>query len=80
MREKGQVENDLLARLAADERLGGAEDSLASSLGPNLDGLLAEPLAFTGAATAQVAEIVRRSALIVDASPEAAAYTPGATL
>jgi adenylosuccinate lyase len=70
MREKGQVENDLLARLAADERLGN----------PELSGLLAEPLAFTGAATAQVAEIVRRSALIVDASPEAAAYTPGATL
>ncbi len=70
MREKGQVENDLLARLAADERLGN----------PNLDGLLSEPLAFTGAATAQVAEIVRRAARIVDASPEAAAYTPGATL
>jgi adenylosuccinate lyase len=70
MREKGQVENDLLARLAADERLGN----------PNLEGLLADPLAFTGAATAQVAEIVRRAARIVDASPAAAAYTPGATL
>ncbi|MGI5126965.1 adenylosuccinate lyase [Pseudonocardia sp. CA-107938] len=70
MREKGQAENDLLARLAADERLGN----------PNLDGLLSDPLAFTGAATAQVAEVVRRAAVIVDASPEAAAYTPGATL
>ena len=35
MREKGQAENDLLARLAGDERLGC----------PALDGLLADPLA-----------------------------------
>ncbi|SHK42490.1 adenylosuccinate lyase [Pseudonocardia thermophila] len=70
MREKGQAENDLLARLAADERLGN----------PNLEGLLSDPLTFTGAATAQVEDVVRRAAEIVDASPEAAAYTPGTTL
>ncbi len=41
MREKGQTDNDLLARLAADERLG---------LPPGtLDGLLGDPLRVTGA-------------------------------
>jgi len=72
MREKGQADNDLVARLAADERLG-----LPAGL---LDGLLAEPLRFTGAATAQVATVVSRVREIVDAHPEAAAYTPGAIL
>jgi adenylosuccinate lyase len=72
MREKGQVENDLIARLSGDERLG---------LPPGvLDGLLADPLGFTGAATAQVAAVVARVREIVDAHPDAAAYTPGAIL
>ncbi|WP_172155338.1 adenylosuccinate lyase [Pseudonocardia broussonetiae] len=69
MREKGQSENDLMARLAADERLGGS-----------FDGLLTDPLAFTGAATAQVAAVVARVDGIVAAHPEAAVYTPGAIL
>ncbi|WP_214367421.1 adenylosuccinate lyase [Pseudonocardia sp. H11422] len=72
MREKGQTENDLIARLEGDERLG-----LPAGL---LDGLLADPLSFTGAATAQVAAVVGRVREIVDAHPEAAAYTPGAIL
>jgi len=72
MREKGQADNDLLARLAADERLG-----LPAGL---LDGLLAEPLRFTGAATAQVAAVVSAVDELVAAHPEAAAYTPGAIL
>ena len=72
MREKGQAENDLVARLAGDERL---------SLPPGaLDGLLADPLQFTGAASAQVAALVERVREIVDAHPDAAAYTPGAIL
>jgi len=70
MREKGRTENDLVARLASDERLG-----LPAGV---LDDLLAEPLRFTGAATAQVAAVVARVQGIVDAHPEAAAYTPGA--
>jgi adenylosuccinate lyase len=70
MREKGQAENDLLARLAADERLG-----LTS-----LDGLLTDPIRFTGAASAQVKAVVARVDEIVDAHPEAAAYVPGAIL
>jgi adenylosuccinate lyase len=69
MREKGQSDNDLMARLAADERLGGS-----------FDGLLTDPLTFTGAATAQVAAVVERVREIVDAHPDAAAYTPGAIL
>jgi len=72
MREQGQAENDLVARLAADERL---------ALPPGaLDGLLDEPLAFTGAAAAQVARVAARVALLVEAHPEAAAYAPGAIL
>ena len=72
MREKGQVENDLIARLAADERLG-----LPGGL---LDGLLADPLRFTGAAPAQVAAVVSRVDEIAGRHPQAAAYTPGAIL
>jgi adenylosuccinate lyase len=72
MREKGQADNDLLARLAGDERLG-----LPAGV---LDGLLNDPLRFTGAATAQVAAVVARVQELVDAHPSAAAYTPGAIL
>jgi len=66
MREKGQAENDLLARLAADERL------------PAFT--LPEPLTFTGAARDQVRAVVERVDAIVAAHPDAAAYTPGAIL
>ena len=66
MREKGQAENDLLARLAADERL------------PAFT--LPDPLAFTGAARDQVAAVIRRVDALVLEHPEAAAYTPGAIL
>ena len=66
MREKGQAENDLLARLAADERLAAFT--------------LPDPLAFTGAARDQVAAVIRRVDAIVAGHPEAAAYTPGAIL
>ncbi|MGQ0576341.1 MAG: adenylosuccinate lyase [Pseudonocardia sp.] len=72
MREKGRAGNDLVARLAADERLG-----LPAGV---LDGLLADPLRFTGAATTQIAAVVARVDGIVADHPEAAAYTPGAIL
>jgi len=72
LREQGHAENDLVARLAADERL---------ALPPGaLDRLLDDPLAFTGAATAQVARVAARVAVLVEAHPAAAAYTPGAIL
>jgi adenylosuccinate lyase len=66
MREKGQAENDLLARLAADERLPAFA--------------LPEPLAFTGAARDQVKAVLERVDAIVAAHPDAAGYTPGAIL
>jgi adenylosuccinate lyase len=72
MREKGQADNDLVARLQGDERLGLAPGAL--------DGLLADPLLFTGAASAQVAAVVARVGEITAAHPGAAAYTPGAIL
>lgn len=72
MREKGQADNDLLARLQHDERLGLAPGAL--------DGLLGDPLSFTGAATAQVAAVAAQVAEIVAEHPQAATYTPGAIL
>jgi adenylosuccinate lyase len=69
---RGQAGNDLLERLAADERLGLDR--------ARLDRLVAEPITFTGAAVDQVAAVVRRIDAVVEAHPDAAAYTPGAIL
>jgi adenylosuccinate lyase len=69
MREKGADRNDLLERLASDERLG-----LAAS---DLDALVAEPLAFTGTAVDQVGAVVLKVATVVSEHPEAASYRPG---
>jgi adenylosuccinate lyase len=68
----GQVDNDVLARLAADDRLGLTEAQLAA--------LVAEPITFTGAAVAQVRAVVRRVEAVVERHPAAAAYAPGAIL
>lgn len=72
MREKGAERNELLDRLAEDERIpldrGG------------LDALMADRLSFTGAAADQVAEVVRRIGEVAGRYPQAAAYTPGAIL
>jgi adenylosuccinate lyase len=72
MREKGIEGNDLLARLAADSRLGVSESDLAAAV--------ADPSAFVGAAGAQVAAVARRVAEIADTRPEAAAYAPAPIL
>ncbi|MEQ3550972.1 adenylosuccinate lyase [Pseudonocardia nematodicida] len=72
MREQGQADNDLLQRLAGDTRLGLPEGTL--------DGLLEDPLRFTGAASAQVAGVNEKIAAITAEHPEAAAYTPGGIL
>ncbi|MFT4187070.1 MAG: adenylosuccinate lyase [Aeromicrobium sp.] len=72
MRENGAAENDLFARLAADERLGLTE--------ADLDALVAAPIEFTGAAVDQIVAVVARIEQVVAADPEAAAYTPGAIL
>ncbi|MEC3992271.1 adenylosuccinate lyase [Actinacidiphila sp. DG2A-62] len=72
MREQGTERNELLDRLAADERI--PLDRAA------LDALMGDPLSFTGAAAGQVAEVVRRIEDVVKAHPQAAAYRPGAIL
>ena len=69
---RGQAENDVFARLAADPRLGLDQEQLAR--------LVADPITFTGAAVAQVQEVVRQVDEVVKAHPEAGAYTPGAIL
>jgi adenylosuccinate lyase len=72
MREKGLEGNDLLARLGADARLNLTEADLRSAVG--------DPAAFVGAAGEQVAEVARRVGVLVEAHPEAAAYTPSPIL
>ncbi|MBV6699011.1 adenylosuccinate lyase [Kitasatospora aureofaciens] len=64
----GARENALLDRLAADERM--PLDRAA------LDALLADRLSFTGAAGAQVAEVVRQVEAVAASYPEAAKYAP----
>jgi adenylosuccinate lyase len=68
LREKGTDRNDLFTRLAADSRLG-----LSAA---ELDGLLVEPLTFTGAARAQVAAVVAAVDALLVSDPAAAAYRP----
>jgi adenylosuccinate lyase len=68
MREKGIEHNDLFARLALDPRL-----RLSAA---ELDGLLGEPLAFTGAARAQVAAVVAGVDRALASEPSAAHYQP----
>ncbi len=69
---RGQAENDVFARLAADPDLGlSAED---------LSALVAEPIAFTGAAVDQVRSVVARVEQLVEQHPAEASYTPGAIL
>ncbi|MFC4031296.1 adenylosuccinate lyase [Streptomyces polygonati] len=72
MREQGTERNELLDRLAADDRI--PLDRAA------LDALMADRLSFTGAAAGQVAEVVRRIEDVTKAHPVAAAYRPGAIL
>ncbi|MQW77363.1 adenylosuccinate lyase [Nocardioides sp. dk4132] len=69
---RGQAHNDVFDKLAADPRLGLDAAQLAS--------LVAEPITFTGAAVAQVQEVVRRVGEIAARHPEAAAYVPGEIL
>jgi adenylosuccinate lyase len=69
---QGHDENDLVERLAADDRLGLSADALA--------GLLAEPLEFTGAARAQVAAFVTQADAVAARFPDAAGYRPAAIL
>ncbi|KRF34959.1 adenylosuccinate lyase [Nocardioides sp. Soil805] len=69
---RGQVDNDVFDRLAADPRLDLSREEI--------DALVAEPIEFTGAAVAQTRAVVARVEALAAAHPEAAAYTPGAIL
>ena len=60
--------NDLLDRLAADERLPLSRE--------DLDRLLADRLSFTGVAPAQVATVAKHVEAILARFPEAASYQP----
>ncbi|MBC6446727.1 adenylosuccinate lyase [Actinokineospora xionganensis] len=72
MREEGIERNDLLDRLAADDRI-----PLDRA---RLDALLADRLPFTGVAGAQVAAVVKRVEEVLGRFPEASGYVPGAIL
>nr|WP_228046519.1 adenylosuccinate lyase [Saccharopolyspora sp. HNM0983] len=69
MRERGAERNDLLDRLAADERL--------PLRRAELDELLADRLSFTGAAADQVRAVVARIDEVAARYPRAAEYRPG---
>lgn len=71
MRENGG-EQDLIERLAADDRL--PMDKVA------LDAALEDKHAFIGAAESQVSAVLGRIKQLVDTHPEAAAYRPGEIL
>lgn len=66
MRQHGTRQNDLVARLAADERIPLDEAELAS--------LLERPLEFTGGAAAQVRRFAARVEMLAAKYPEAARY------
>ena len=72
MRESG-APNDLLDRLAADERLGGISRA-------QLDAALADPMELTGTAGLQVTTLAARVEAVAAAHPQAAAYNPGLVL
>jgi adenylosuccinate lyase len=72
MRERGVERNDLLDRLAGDDRL-----RLSRA---ELDALVGEPLTFAGAATAQIAGVVARVEQVAAAYPDAASYVPSPIL
>ncbi len=69
---RGQADNDVFARLAADDRLGLTAEQLA--------GLVADPVEFTGAAAAQVRAVCAQVEAVLARHPHAAAYVPGAIL
>ena len=72
MREQGAIGNDLFERLAADARLGLSRG--------DLDGLLAEPMAFTGNAVAQTEAFCAEVGVLAARYPNGAIYQPGSIL
>jgi adenylosuccinate lyase len=69
---QGRTDNDLLERFAADDRLGLTREQI--------EGLVADPIDFTGAARDQVASVVRRVQAVLAGDPDAASYRPAGIL
>ncbi|HET7718712.1 MAG TPA: adenylosuccinate lyase, partial [Acidimicrobiales bacterium] len=67
-REKAAGDDDLLERLAADDRLRLTRE--------DLEATVADPITFTGAAGDQVAAFVRKTVRLAEHYPRAAAYRP----
>jgi len=72
MREKAAERNDLLDRLATDERL-----RLTAS---QIRDLVSDPATFTGSASAQIKAVTRAVEEVLAVHPAAAAYQPGQIL
>ena len=72
LREDERAKNDLIERLAADHRLGLQKAALQQ--------LIAEPLDFSGAAQAQVREVVRKVNAVCERYQRDAAYAPAPIL
>ncbi len=70
MRATGRTDNDLLARLASDDRIPDAD----------LEGALTNPIELAGLARQQVRAIEQRVGQLVAMYPEAAEYRPGSIL
>jgi adenylosuccinate lyase len=68
LREQGSERNDLLERVAGDDRLLLSDDDLAS--------VLAQPIEFVGRAEAQVATFVAAAESVLARHPEAGSYQP----
>ena len=68
MRQSHGATNDLLDRLASDDRLGLSRDEIQA--------LVNEPLEFTGAGRAQVAAVAELVDAVAKRYPEAASYSP----
>lgn len=69
MRQQGMADNDLLARLASDDRF---------PVDPSeLDAAISDPISLAGLAQDQVSAIEQRVRVLVEASPDAASYRPG---
>ena len=69
MREQGKADNDLLERLADDDRLPLDHAALVAAL--------ADPMSVAGRAIAQVEGFASQVAAVVERFPDAAEYTPG---
>ena len=68
MREQGAAQNDLVDRLAGDDRLGLSREQLTA--------LLQDPTEFVGTASAQTSQLVQQLEAITRQYPEATQYEP----